>query len=317
MLKPGELHARGDSKKTDIKLKGRHNVSMDKNLEKWLSDFNERCDEKDIPFKGRPIIAMLEYNQKNSSKTHDLFCSGIFNSDVAIEINTWFEKHSRPGSLDIGVLFKSLYFYNNQLWPLNIPVIYGQLEIKSFYLQCIEDLPDVYQKKLESDQNLFEKYTRYFLDCYDYSYGMEDIQIRGIKDFGHDLLFSAHKNLGQAATLFLEISPNKSGIIQLTLALEIFIKSCLVLKKGYDEKKIKSYGHKLNLLWGELISIKDFAHLKGITPQIDKLPHIGPSKYEASQFEELTTKELWGFYQAVQCIAATILRDLSGRSSLI
>ena len=92
------------------------------------------------------------------------------------------------------------------------------------------------------------------------------------------------------------------------MAIEIFLKAYLSVKKNFTDKETKDINHKLGIAVNLCIEL-GLNDLESTRTYISELPRID-ARYEA---HEKVFGELWGAYKKALFVGTTALRDLTGR----
>lgn len=272
--------------------------------EEWIASLNAEFRDKGVEQRRRPWEAIRRYSQEFN-------VSVDLSSDVAKRIFRWFEAHSKPGVHQIGSLYEAVYFYDSQFWVVSIPFAWGTVQLNA--LDSLHEMPERIKQEMMADNRQAWDYAIYWADCVDYGMGIDDLRkAQGLNEFGAQLLMSADQELRVATSILCRQRPDPRAILNCRMALEIFFKSYIALKKGLSKSQAKSIGHDLNK------GLNRFIETSGLT-RWDKTRHllaVFPDIHERYKEQEITLKRLWDGYSFAQSLGALIIREFTDRNTL-
>ena len=272
--------------------------------EDWLKKLNKELREAGVEQRRRPWDAIRRYSTE-FNVTVD------FSSDLAKQIFEWFESHSKPGAHQIGSLYESVYFYDAQFWPVSIPIVYGTVELNA--LKSLYQMPENIKNELMSDRKQAWDYVAFWADCVDYGLGLDDLRkISGLDSYGVQLLMSGDQELRAATSILNQPRPDSRAILTCRMAVEIFFKSYIALKKGLTERQSKSIGHDLNKGLDQFIEASGYDHWEEVRHKLSAFPAI----HERYREQEITPDQLWDGFAMAQSIGTVIIREHTDRNTL-
>ena len=272
--------------------------------EDWLNKLNKEFREAGIEQRKRPWEAIRRYSI-------EFKVSVDIASDLAKQIFEWFEAHSKPGAHQVGSLYESVYFYDAQFWSVEIPIIYGTVQLNA--LQCLPEMPDKIKNEMMSDQKQAWDYAIFWADCVDYGFGLNDLRKNsGLDAYGKQLLMSADQELRAATSILSQARPDPRAILTCRMAVEIFLKSYIALKKGLTETQAKAIGHDLNKAFDKFIEASGCDHWKAVRSKLSVFPAIA----ERYKEQDISHDRLWDGFAMAQSIGALIVREHTDRNML-
>jgi len=272
--------------------------------EEWLSALNKEFREGNIDPRRRPLEALIRYSK-------EFHCSMDLSSDTAKQIQKWFEENSKPGLHHVGAIHESAYFYDSQFWIVSVPLVFGEVQIEP--ISSLEDCPEkVKQEFLKNPSDLFD-YAVFWADCFDYGFGMEDIQTTSnLNAYGLQLLKSANQELGIATLALTQNRPDSRAILHCRMAVEIFLKAFLALKTNATDKDLKKIGHDIDKALTEFIEVSGYKNWESARGQLKVFPDI-QDRYKE---QRLATSDLWLGYSLAHSLGATVVREFTKRNML-
>jgi len=272
-------------------------------LIKWLAQKNENYRQNDIPPKRRPFLALSDLSK-------EFRISLSFDSKLAKGIFNWFTANTQPGSHAMGSLFTGVFYFDACFWPVFIPIGYGRFKLNA--LASLETMPEQMKSQLQQNQKEIEIYCCYWIDCVDFAYGLDDLRKdQKIPILGKSFLENGEREIESVISQLSFERPNSKAILSARMAVEIFLKSLLVVKGNKNEADLRGIGHDISEAMNQcftLTSAKEFAALKsmlGIFPDVS-------ARYTGNEFPMRT---VWEAYCIAQATATMVVRILSGRDS--
>jgi len=222
------------------------------------------------------------------------------------EVFTWFKRRTKPGSDFIGSLYKSVYYYDSEFWPVKVPIIYGAVAVDP--MTCITGMPDQIREKFNRTRG--SDYLVFWADCMDYAFGFDDLaRSSGLDMYGLELIRAADQELRSSVTLLLEARPNNRAILTSRMATEIFMKSYIALKVGLSEKEAQGIGHNLVKGLKRFVAVSGMTHLKNLEQKLIVFPSVG-NRYNE---QNVSSSELWEGFAIAQSFGVLVTRDFTER----
>ena len=275
----------------------------DEQLKVWLIEKNESYRKKDIPPKQRPFLALSDLSKEFSIS----FC---FGSELANSIVNWFTANTKPGSHAMGSLLTGVYYFDACFWSVHIPIGWGTFKLNA--LDSLETMPEEIKRQLQQNTNELWTYTLYWVDCFDFAYGLDDLRKgAGIPALGQSFLENGEREIETIIAQLSSSRPNAKAILTARMAVEIYLKSLLIIRAGWNEIKIKGLNHNIEKAMDECIALalaKEFVVLR---PMLAVYPNVA-ARYTGT---EEPVRKIWEAYCIAQATAATVVRILSGRDS--
>jgi HEPN domain-containing protein len=276
---------------------------MRKPTEEWLRAINARFQREDIDPRGRPFRALEAFLDEFNIE------GVIFPSEIADTIFNWFYRTYGEERYQTGPLFRGVHYMDSIYWPIYIPVAFGTCEINA--LECLELMPAEFRKRIETENEERWKYMLVWADCLDYAYGYDDIdRVSKYQGLALEFIQSGNKELQAAIDLLLQRRPNSKAIENCRMAVEIFLKAILIIKAGWDEKRlIKSIGHDLKQAAEEVLTITNRPEIQELKDGYAFFPQIDV-RYQSKEWNNM---DLWRGYLLAQSTATTFTRMFSKR----
>lgn len=271
--------------------------------DEWLERTNRDLRSRNVDARQRPFEAIGCYCTDFAVQAVPL------NSVVARHIFAWFSLRLKPGELHVPPLFTGAFYYDTSFWPVDIPVIYGRVQIDP--VDGLRHMPARTKSDLRSVPADLLVYTEFWADCLDFALGYGDMERRPLDPFGIDLLRNGDRELRGAVSLLLERAPNCKGGMSCRMAFEIFLKAFLVLKNGLTDKETRLFGHDLRTLVGECCRTTSFHSLLGCEPDLSAFPAIS-DRYTGGSVPK---SSLWTCCKLAHRAAATTVRSFTGRDT--
>lgn len=267
----------------------------------WLENLNKRYRDEDIAPASRPWLAVREWSIINNSTIS-------LQSEGAGKIFEWFEKNTKPDSQTVGSLLTGAFYFDSSFWPVFIPICYGIGQLDP--LDSLQAMPEKLKAQLKSGKDSREGFISFWVNCFDYAYGYDDIfHSDNGSAFSKELLRSANKELTASVTLLLDHKPNPKSAESAAMATEMFLKAFLAFTTTFTEKDAKDFSHKIERLLDECIKANNHVDIKAIRPLLPSLPTI----HERYIGKDRSLREMWDAYITAQVTGTTVVRLLSGR----
>ncbi len=250
-----------------------------------------------------------------SDFTREYNCSLAMDDPLAKRIFDWFYEHSPPGAHQIGSVYTGVHFYDTAFWPVNVPLIFGQVSVKA--LNCLETMPAKIKMVLAGDQCHIGTYMVHWVNCMDYGYGMMDLggasqlQARASKFFG-----AAHSELVGANAQLLAHHPNVKAILGMRMATEIFLKAVLVQERNFTDSQLMKISHKLEDAANACADVTKEKVFEEIGKRASLYPPVS-ARYDNTEW---SSTSLWQAVSLSQLTAATVTRlytDQDMRASIL
>ena len=118
----------------------------------------------------------------------------------------WYEKKYPAGLFGVGSLFTGAFYFDQALWPVHDPVIYGRFRVTTN--RMVANMTKMIGDRLvRSDQAVCEL-TALAVDCLDYGYGFDDLRNKPLGSaLARDMLTCGHKELQGAVHVLLSKRP--------------------------------------------------------------------------------------------------------------
>lgn len=273
--------------------------------ENWLRAINERFRNTEIPPNIRPFLAVGEFSEEFKFPIS-------MSSEITDYIFTWFYENTKPGSHTIGSLYKGAFYFDSCFWQIDIPIGIGSCYVNTF--DRLRSMPDNLKAEIKLNRQLWWNFTFFCIDCWDYAYGYDNIlKLNNLNQLAINFIKSAHKELQATVSLLLEDKPQAKAMETARMAVEMYLKSILIIKNNWsDEKELRSkFGHDLIKTAEKCIELTQSQEIKHIKNQLLIFTAI-KSRYEGKDW---TASELWLSYQLAQMIGTTFTRIFSNRDS--
>lgn len=143
------------------------------------------------------------------------------------------------------------YYFDTKFWEVKIPRIYGFETINSF--DSLTDMPNILKVEINNNETLYSRYEVFWTNCIDLTYGLSDLRKFPINKsiLAKDFLFAGIENLNAATSALLHSTPNSQSIMNIRMALEMFIKSYIgfndpsIVNDEQQDKQVRKIGHDL------------------------------------------------------------------------
>lgn len=272
--------------------------------EDWVANLNKEFRDAGIDQRRRPWEAIRRYSEEFNTAVD-------FSSDVAKTIFKWFEDHSKPSVHQVGSQYEAVYFYDSQFWVVSIPIMYGTVQLNA--LDCLHEMPDDIKQEMMADHRGAWEYAIYWADCLDYGMGIDDLRkTQVLYEFGYQLLMSADQELRAATSILSQHRPDPRAILNCRMALEIFFKSYIALKKGLTQSGAKAIGHNLNKGLDRFIEVSGLDDWERTRQLLSVFPEI----HERYKAQDITFRRLWDGYSLAHSVGAVIVREFTDRNTL-
>jgi hypothetical protein len=271
-------------------------------IENWLKEANTRYRNESIPHRQRPFRAMSDFAVEHK-------ISLDFSSTTANQIFEWFKENSPPDSHIVGSMFTGAYFFDSAFWPLEVPIIYGEVTVDAF--ECLDTMPQKIKKEIECSKGDTWRLVAYWVDCMDYGYGIDEIRSGGggLSDKSRDFAKSADRELRGAISQIVLPRPNTKAILGLRMATEIFMKSVLIQEQNLKDSDLKKLNHSLKGAAQECARITGDHTYTLLADMCDVFPAVS-SRYEG---DEWPLKDLRQALALAQISATALTRKYTDR----
>jgi hypothetical protein len=132
----------------------------------WLENLNKDFSLDHIPHAQRPWLAWgrwAKHCQRNVE----------FGEPDVKRIFAWFSENSPSGAQLIGSFFTGLFYFDAHLWPVEIPLGYGTVKLDA--MNALRTMPESIKRRLEANDALYQGFGQVWIDCIDYSMGIENL----------------------------------------------------------------------------------------------------------------------------------------------
>ncbi len=283
------------------------------NLE-WLQKTNEE-------FKSQGITDGEDKNWKACQKWRDENVSEILkDKDVDHQVVAEYleEQDNRIGEYfltqttkDRGWVsppFSGVYYYAGHFWEITIPLAFGRVKIDFF--QCLK-MPSDLQRILYADKERLNEFIKVACDCLDYGSEINGLNRIFSTDYSRELFGSGDRHLRAAISLLHQEKVSSKAIDDSRMAIEIFQKAYLSIKdRAFTDREARKISHHLDKGLDSCVNL-GLVELSSVKNDLKIFPDI-TGRYSG---DEKTFGELWNAYKTAQFIAATIVRNLTGRDS--
>ena len=270
--------------------------------EEWLKKTNLLLREQGIEPRRRPLEAIRMYAEQNKT-------SVSFSSPLARTIFDWFYDNTKPGSHNTGALYESVYFFDSSFWLIQIPLIYGRVELNP--ISSLKNIPDSLKNDLMNNPKSGWDYNFFWADCVDYGFGIDDLyKDKKLNRFGIQLLMAGDQELRAATALLIQDRPQQRALLTCRMATELFIKSYIALKDQLSERQARSIGHDLFKAFDRFI---EASGLKEWIPLRDQLS-VFPAVNERYSEHNCKLDKLWSGFSIAQSFGAITIRNFTDRN---
>jgi hypothetical protein len=269
----------------------------------WLEEVNAGFTAREVAHGQRSWEAIRVWSEANGGLP---VCAA---SPRAERIQAWFRENINPTSAQSGALATGAFFHDTSFWEVTIPVCYGRPTFNP--LEMLR-MPASVKRRFASDQNDPYVFLKFFADTYDYFYTVEDIlPTLATKPFLAGFVGAGREQITQAAALLLGRNPNPKAAEAARFALEMFLKTYLIVNAGFGEKELKAFSHRMEALLDRCLAIDAKSELRQLELKLGLYPDVG-ARYRT---DPIAPKALWAMYYAAQNAGATVLRPLSNRNT--
>ena len=271
--------------------------------DEWIDALNQEFSKDHIPHQQRPFLAWLRWGQDTR---RDIF----FGEPDVKKIFAWYRTNSPAGAHQVGSFYTGLFYYDAHLWPVEIPIVCGGVTLNG--MDSLKTMPDNIKRRLESDPGLYQGFGQVWVDCVDYSIGIEGLIKKDNGTFWQDLLRSGHQQLLSTVTLLQGNRPNPKGAEPARMATEMFLKAFIANRTGMtDAEARKQISHNLEKALDKCMEIDPHSELDTIRSALTEFPEISERYKETDK----TLWELWRIYGMAQYSGVTVVRNMSGYDS--
>ncbi|MFC1780636.1 hypothetical protein ACFLZ8_00030 [Planctomycetota bacterium] len=272
--------------------------------ESELEKLNEELHKDGIEPRKRPWEAISRISKR-------LGRTIVLPSKEADFIFKWFEKNSKPGAHNVGMLHRGAYYYDSTFWSVSIPIIFGTVQLDALY--SLHEMPKTIKNCLMQDEKESWNYVFFWADCLDIGFG-HNYLTNNVKynSFGRQLFSAGYEELSSATTLLLEQRPNKRAIMNCRMATEMLLKSFIALKGALTEAHAKKLSHNLEKIFDLFYDISENAKLSKIKKFLNIFPEIN-ERYKTQSIDDIS---LFKCYCFAQTIGAFIVREFTDQNTL-
>lgn len=271
-------------------------------LDTWLVNVNRRYRDEEIPHKLRPFQACSDYSR-------EFDCAFLFDSPLATNIFEWFRSRSEPEAHMLDSLHTGAFYFDAYFWPVNIPIIYGTFVLDM--LECLSTMPENLKTDLQQNIQDFWRFAIYWADCYDYSYGLNDLEQNSkLSPRAMTFLLNADKELIGATSQLTTRRPNPKAILACRMACEIFLKAALIQELNPSKQQLKKLGHNIDALANachEATSVDAFKEIASAT-------EVFPDVSERYDGKDRPLSVVWNALAVAQFAASTVIRLYTDRN---
>jgi hypothetical protein len=269
----------------------------------WLETANAELARQEVPHGQRSWEAIRLWSEANGGLPVST------SSPRSERIRAWFRENINPASDSVGPIAASAFFHDTSFWEVTIPLCYGSPSLNP--LDMLR-MPASVKSRFCADQNEMYVYLKFFADTYDYYYTVEDVlPTLTTKPFLAGFIGAGREQITQAAALLLGRRPNPKAAEAARFALEMFLKTFLIVSAGYAETELKAYSHRLDKLLAKCLELEPRSELRLLSSKISLYPDVG-ARYRT---DAIAPKDLWALYYAAQNAGAIVLRPLSNRNT--
>lgn len=268
--------------------------------EAWLVRINQALRAEDVPPRQRPFLAWRAY-------ADEYHLAIALNNPIVKRIFEWFQMNTQVGSHLGGPLFRGAYFFDASFWPLQVPIIYGSVELNVW--ASLQTMPDALKAAVARDKEAMAQLIDTWTSAVDYAFSFGDLTRPPPPRFALDLLMSADRELRGIGDLLLAPRPSAKAAHSAALAIELVGKFFLALRGNLDDAAARQLGHNLVAILsrcGEKAPIRD---LSVLIERAKLLP--GPVDRYAGT--EPPPRYLWEAYLTALLTAANLLRPFTNR----
>ncbi len=269
--------------------------------DEWIQATDDRLSAADVAVRARPLKALLAWWE-----THG---PSAFSSPEASAIFDWYEKSYPPDSFIIGSLFEGVFFFDQALWPVHIPVGFGTFQVT--INKMVANMTKMIGDRLSRNGQALSELTALAADCLDYGYGFDELRNEPLASpLARDMLTSGHKELQGAVHVLLSKRPSEKVAESAALATEMFFKSYLAQHAGLDKKSGKKIGHDLAEGLRQCLAHDSSSDLRMLQGRLGSLPQVAGARYKPRAY---SLKELWYAYSLAQFAGACVIRSMTDR----
>jgi hypothetical protein len=272
--------------------------------EEWLKLVNAEFSDNNIPHIQRPFEAMRKYSI-------EFDCPVALGSQAGNAIFEWFKINTKGDAHKMGAVFSSTFFYDGEFWDLEIPILYGNVELNPY--DSLSNMPAPIISSLTEHPEKSIEYLRHWANCIDFSLGFDAIsKTDGLNAFGKDFLNAGYEELSSAASLLRKTRSNPRAVMDARMAIEMFFKAYAGLKDLLTEKEARGISHHLEQGLDKMIDISGFNYLNSVRSSLSIYPEIS-DRYKA---QNMSKPDLWKAFQLAQMIGGLVTRQFSGYDTI-
>lgn len=258
--------------------------------------------KEDIEPHKRPFEAIRRYSTEFNASVR-------FGSDLSEAIFEFFKSRSKPGAFNVGSLYKTIYYFDSEFWPVHIPIVYGSVSLDA--RQCLRKIPETIKDEIFSNKELAWDYMVFWADCVDYAFGVDDLsESTNLNPFGFELLQAADQELRGILTLIEDRRARGRAVLACRMAVELFFKSYLALKGALTKDEARRISHDLEKIFDRFLATSQYTNWASVRVLVQSFPPIH-ARYERVDFAD---RQLWKFVALAQSIGAVICREYTDRN---
>lgn len=239
---------------------------MKKVTEEWIRNTDEALSKNGVPVRRRPMDAWGQWSTETGPSRMD--------SPEARAIFDWYKANYPPGSFDMGSLFAGVFFFDQAVWPLHVPIGYGTFVLT--VNKMVEGMTTLIGERLSRNARALNTLSAIAVDCIDYGYGFDDLRSSSLASaYARDLLSSADKELRASVEVVLSKRPSQKAAESAALAVEMFFKCFLAQYTGLDDASARKIGHDLDEALRRCLAHDAKSDLRVLVGKLGALPKIG------------------------------------------
>lgn len=266
----------------------------------WIQATDNRLSAARVAVRARPMEALGAWSMEHGPTP--------FPSPEARAIFDWYEKSYPPGSFSIGSLFTGVFFFDEAVWPIDVPFATGTFRIT--IKKMVANMTQMIGDRLNKDSQALTTLTALGADSLDYGYGIDDLRNTPLgSPLANDMLISGHTELQGAVHVLLSGQANEKAAESATLAVEMFFKSYLAHHAGLDEDGAKTMRHDLKKGLRQCLTHNSSCDLRMLHGKLRNLPEVG-GRYKP---RSMSLKEIWYAYSLAQFAGTCVVRSMTNR----
>lgn len=285
-------------------------------IDAWLNNLYLKCIQNKIPHSQREFEVISRIDDFLKSWSRD----PISEKEYAIQ---WMRDRCKQGS-DLIPMPIFAFYYDAEFWEVTIFRAYGAETIDPII--SLTNMPHALITYLSNTNNYLdiELYQSHWANSIDLIQGLSDI--KALPDhmlhnnlIAKNLLFSGVENLNATTSALLHPTPNSQSIMNIRMALEMFIKSYILLHENPTATQEKLNKRAINI--GHNLK-KGLNVIKTISPNIIKPQDSDILDLFSEKIEEryipqsIETNEIASCYNLALRIGAMVTRSITDRNIL-